>query len=808
MTNKRENSYDGAYEGDNEQQANEGKRISGAPSGSQGYTPNTLDGPNFAQQDAEDVVSKAWKMTKVAIESSDIAKLEDAIILAREAADTHMDDPVLRSSALDCLRRVHDAMFRETGRVEHVGKGVEASEAVNICPSTHPDRPIHLSNLACILHTRFEISANTNDLDRSITLREQVLAISPLSHRSLGLYNLAASLRVRFQATADLADLDRSIVLNEESLELASPSDRPDRLLSLAISLRTRFGHTANVCDLERGVTLLEEALILAQSTEHRRACLSELATSLWTRYKETREVADLERSITLDEEVLQLCTPTHIDRSYYLANLALSLGGRFRVKKNIADLDRAIELGEEALTLIPPNHVTRSRRLSNLAWSYNDRFGSNKNLDDLGKCITLREQALALCPTTHNHRHCRLIYLAHSLRKRFRRQSDIADLDRSIQLAQSALQSLPPNHPRRSYCLNILSLAQLDHIRAATCQNSNHDCAFSTLSIEDVISQLRNAANALHSPSHVRLAATLSWVDASTDFHHQSRFEAYTTMFDILDTLVTRGYSLESRYSQLTTDGWITRAKRLSFAIAENRPRDAVVFLERGRALLLAQVGHCRMPLDVIRTRDAPLAAELESVGRQLDGLLASNTKSTDFTISSVADDPIAQSMRLTSQWDSLVEKARRLDGCHDFLRPTPFHSLQHGAYGGPVIFININHPLSHAVIVVHEGDPLTVPLPHATPKAVQDLTVAFHNARHQHVSNFYSALRTLWDIIVGPVANRLEPQLSAGSRIWWCPSTAVAQLPLHAAGHYNKSAPLHMKLPHLFVSSYTSTL
>ncbi|KAG8894938.1 hypothetical protein FRB99_000890, partial [Tulasnella sp. 403] len=753
-----------------EQRANE-RRISGAPSGSGDVAASASDGLDFAQRDPWDVVEEIWDTTLAAIESSDIAKLEDVIILAREAADTHRDDPVLRNSALGCLSRAHDAMFRETGRVEHVGKGVEASEeAVNICPLTHPDRLIRLCNLAHILHTRFQISANTNDLDRSIGLLDQVLAISPLSHRSLHLHDLAVSLHVRFEAMANLGDLDRSIVLKEESVELGSPSDRPHRLRSLAISLHTRFGHTANICDLERGVTL-SRLFVLA------------------------------------GHQVLQLCTPTHIDRSRYLSDLASSL---FHVRKNIADLNRAIELGEEALTLIPPNHVERPARLSNLAWSYNDRFDSNKNIDDLDKCVTLGEQALALCPTTHN---LRLIYLAHSLRKRFRRQSDIADLDRSIQLAQSALQSLPPNHPRRSYCLDILSLAQLDHIRAVTRQNSNHDCAFSTLSIEDVISQLRNAANALHSPSHVRLDATISWVNASTDFHHQSRFEAYTAMFDILDTLVTRGHSLESRYSQLTTDGWITHAKgriadAVSFAIAENRPRDAVVFLERGRALLLAQVGHCRMPLDIIKTKDATLAAELESVGRQLDGLLASNIKPTDFTIHSVANDPIAQSMRLTSRWNALVEQARKLDGCGGFLRPTPFHTLQHGAYGGPVTFININHPLSHAVIVVHEGDPLVVPLPHATPKVVQDLTVAFHNARHQHVSNFYSALRTLWDVIVGPVANRLEPRLSAGSRIWWCPSAAVAQLPLHAAGHYNKSAPLHMKLPHLFVSSYTSTL
>ncbi|KAG8892690.1 hypothetical protein FRB99_002539 [Tulasnella sp. 403] len=596
--------------------------------------------------------------------------------------------------------------------------------------------------------------------------------------------------------------------MRKEALELASPSTRPKRLQTLGASLHTRFQNTANVSDLERSVTVLQEAVAISKSVEDRRASLNSLAISLGTRHDQTRHVADLNQSIALSEEVLNLCSPTHIDRHLYLNNLAGSLDDRFRLGKNIADLNRAIALLEESLSLTPPTHVLRSSRLCNLAISLDHRFDLNHDIDDLEKCVTLREQALELCPTTHIDRHGYLISLAISLSKRFDHKHDIADLDMAMQLAQSTLKSVPPHHPKRSYCLNEVSFIQLDHIRETKRKGSLHVCDHSTLRIDDVIRQLREATNAPHSPSNNRLVASLCWIGTSTDFHQDSLFDAYTAMYNVLDIIITRGHSLETRYSQLTTDEPIAFAKRLfpdavRFAITRNRPRDAAVLLERGRALLLAQVGHCRMPLDDIRDRDPDLAAQLESVGRQLDCALAD-----DPGRKSSASDPIAESMSLTSQWNHLVEQARQLGGCQDFLKPTPFETLQMAASDGPVIFINVARSSSHAIIVLPAGDPIIVPLPDARPRRVDQLTDVLVNSRDRQAGNFNFALRDLWDIIVGPVVDQLRPLISPQSRIWWCPSAAVAELPLHAAGHYSKGSDPSKRLPRLFVSSYTSSL
>ncbi|KAG8898010.1 hypothetical protein FRB99_007721 [Tulasnella sp. 403] len=132
--------------------------------------------------DTQDAVNTAWRMTLVAIESSEAAKLKDAIILSGSVIDMCRDNPALCSYILDCLSGAHHTIFKKTGEVGHVKKAVEAQEeAVNLCPPSHPDQPAHLSNLASILSTRFRISGNMKDLDRCIKLREQVLATGPLS---------------------------------------------------------------------------------------------------------------------------------------------------------------------------------------------------------------------------------------------------------------------------------------------------------------------------------------------------------------------------------------------------------------------------------------------------------------------------------------------------------------------------------------------------------------------------------------------------------------------------------------------------
>lgn len=114
-----------------------------------------------------------------------------------------------------------------------------------------------------------------------------------------------------------------------------------------------------------------------------------------------------------------------------------------------------------------------------------------------------------------------------------------------------------------------------------------------------------------------------------------------------------------------------------------------------------------------------------------------------------------------------------------------------------------------SDALIVRRSGEPALVHLPYATGAAVQKLSTRLKKAPAElQDKEVVEILRELWNIVVGPVARRLQWRVGGappGSRIWWCPMGRASRLPLHAAGPY---APGQPNLPDLFISSYTPTL
>jgi CHAT domain-containing protein len=65
---------------------------------------------------------------------------------------------------------------------------------------------------------------------------------------------------------------------------------------------------------------------------------------------------------------------------------------------------------------------------------------------------------------------------------------------------------------------------------------------------------------------------------------------------------------------------------------------------------------------------------------------------------------------------------------------------------------------------------------------------------------------LRELWNVVVSPVVDKLtELEVAKKTRIWWCPTSELSALPLHAAGPYRRG---QANLPDIYISSYTSAL
>ena len=91
-------------------------------------------------------------------------------------------------------------------------------EALILCPSGHPDRPMSLRNFAHAVHTRYRESGRMEDLEEGITYNRKELSLLPPDHpaRSQSLYNLALVVHVRNEQSGKLEDFEESFILYEQ----------------------------------------------------------------------------------------------------------------------------------------------------------------------------------------------------------------------------------------------------------------------------------------------------------------------------------------------------------------------------------------------------------------------------------------------------------------------------------------------------------------------------------------------------------------------------------------------------------------
>ncbi|KAG8884018.1 hypothetical protein FRB98_002659 [Tulasnella sp. 332] len=246
--------------------------------------------------------------------------------------------------------------------------------------------------------------------------------------------------------------------------------------------------------------------------------------------------------------------------------------------------------------------------------------------------------------------------------------------------------------------------------------------------------------------------------------------------------------------------------------ALNEKQPRRAVELLEQGRGVLLAQLVRYRTALDDLHAISPRIAAEFTELSSQLENSLHRNSvDEIDITIGASGPDIVGRYQDLTRRWNGVVRQIRELPGFTTFLQPTPFHLLLCAADKGPVVIVNISEIRSDAIILRSGAEPEIVKLPNATVEEINHIASMMENAvggqdEGRRVSKVDEVLRLLWGCVARPIVERLEALgVVRGSHIWWCPTSRLCSLPLHAAGIYRAKQP---KFPDIFISSYTPTL
>jgi tetratricopeptide (TPR) repeat protein len=749
-------------------------------------------------------------------ESGRIEDLNEAIAYHRQALDLVPSEHHDRSNILSNLGLAICDQFRNNGRIEDLEEAIAyLQETLELRPVGNSNRSTSLNNLGSIMRTRFEQTADMKDLEKAITYHTQALDLRPQGNpdRPTSLNNLAAAIHHRFDRTGQIEDLEKVIACHREALGYRPPGirDRAFTLNNLGLAIHTRFTQSGRMEDLEEAIACLRKAVNLrSPGSPERPNSLNILGRVIHDSFEQTERMEDLENAIRYLRQALDICPAESPDRYIFLNHLASALQSRFERKQEVNDIAEAFEHHHQALALCPPGHPGRSGCLDSLATAIHDSFRLTGNLEDLDEVISFSRQALDLLPPGHSDRPAFLNNLGASLHSRFARTSRIEDLDGAEALLSDAVTSLPAHHP------------MLTHIgcRLAAVHLKQYELSRSSQQLSKAFALFEQSTNNNTASSKARLVAAFEWMSAAKCQNHESTVRAYSMSLILLNRCLVATPSVELQQKFLAS---ISIPKSLamdaaSSAIERGQLDTAVELLEQGRNILWTRMRGYRQPLDELREVDRELAEEFESLSDRLERYAMSsetNSKAAnwqmDFRGTSLPFEVRQQRFRILSEkWNKTVKRIRQIKGFANFLDPVPFTALRHAAVEGPVIIVNVSDYRSDAIIIRNIGLPILVQLPNARCDKLTQLASEFSDTSASRAvdssAKLSSILRCIWDIIVGPVTHQLIALgIPQKSRIWWCPTSDVCSIPLHAAGPYSYG---RTDLPDIFVSSYTSTL
>ncbi|EKM60632.1 uncharacterized protein PHACADRAFT_203794 [Phanerochaete carnosa HHB-10118-sp] len=746
--------------------------------------------------------------------------VDDGIISLREAIELLPSGAVVRPVALGRLADALLFRFKSYKALDDIEESVaRGKEALSACSPCAPARAKILDHLSDSLAERFSYVLERDDYSKKVDYGYEALSLYPPGHprRTRIMKPLLASLLQQSWARGNLEEVDRSIDCMRELLQTAPDSIdsfRPDLISALSNALQRRFDMTGQLNDLTDCIRYGYDGLSLCPKGHPRRPrILTGLSFHLVRRHSETRQLEDLNSSISLLREALSLHTPESSGRIDVLNFLVQSLSARSKETKDPQDLEESMRYLEEALQLSP----SQPSFLQDSAMCYLQRYDQTGELGDLDKAICYYRELLSISPDGSALSLSPGLLLSVPLLDRYRELGNLEDLDECIDLARRALSSYPSElgHSGRGRALGILTSAL--GIRADSTGNEAD-------TLEVILHQKELAVSAFGSGCLSRLQTATHWASLAHDRNHPSTLEAYRTGLELLEQNFAYFPTLEMQHEAVREAGSLS-SNGAAYAISQGDIKLAVEMLEQGRATLWSQVRRLRTPLDQlaadgdsIHLRDAFLEKS-----RALEAL---NTSANPFISRSgigEGDDPYGRMLetkhRLTAELNEVIEQIRVK--FPDFLSLPSYDKLKAVSAEGPVIIINHSLFRSDAIILA-PGDKLRcVQLDDTFHKQAIDLSEKLLQARQVFKSSAQKeydrvlrlTLKVLGELLVGPVVEKLrELGVEEGSRIWWCPTSVVSALPIHAAGPLtmseSKSSKSKVYLTDLYIPSYTPTL
>jgi hypothetical protein len=372
--------------------------------------------------------------------------LDRAVTVLLDAA-LAADDPNATSTSADCQESLGNALYDRYqlngARADQEAAVTHLRSALRLIPANDPDAPAYSSNLASALVDRFELDGKRVDLTEAIGLLDgAVAAVGDECASSDLLTNLGNALRLRAVADGSGGHIERAVDLLARAVEReADGSRRAGMLNNFASGLLERYDLTGRIADVDDAIAAVEESLSITPPGDADRAArLNNLGIALRTRLLHRgRDRADLDRAVAAFEEAIAVTSAQAPEVAALHANLGNVLHQRHDVAGDPRDLDRAVREHEAALARTPDDSADRPGYLNNLAAALAARAAGDLGADDLDRAVHTAAEAVRLCPPGSARRATHLVNLGNALSERHERSSDADDLAAGREAYRSA---------------------------------------------------------------------------------------------------------------------------------------------------------------------------------------------------------------------------------------------------------------------------------------------------------------------------------------------------------------------------------
>ena len=406
-------------------------------------------------------------------------------------------------------------------------------------------------------------------------------------------------------------------------------------------------------------------------------------------------------------------------------------------------------------------------------------------------------------------------------LSEAFQRTKKIEYLNESISIRRQALERpLPPFYRFGSLFQLCVSLST----RAASFPDHGAQ------DMDELVKLLPQCVNDRQPSLPERFQMACLWALYARLIRHPSVSTAYeTTLSLIQDTLlVIPTLQLQHAiFSKTPTISYRMPLDYTSYQIDQNQLEEAIVTLEKGRALLWSEMRDFRLPIDQVLEADPDLGRAFAAVNHDLEQLTKSIPPSHRLSMDDVvaddlrAADPfgrlVLKQRSLLKERNNLISKIKALPDFDSFWKSPSFDTLRSAASSGPVIIINHSKWRSDILILLHNTSPSLIPTSRNFFYRAKALKEELLDTRNKHGPDSYTYTQTLshvlaelYDLVGKPVIDRLRHlNVPEQSRIWWCPTSVFCSLPLHAMGPIPSDDSREDKyFLDLYIPSYTPTL